>query len=95
MQYIATLVNGLTNDVRQVKINAIGPELAHRDVYFKHADKAEEIITIVDKNGDTMYTQEDGFTTMPGYIPGDVPEEIPVPPVEMISQPDEEKDLTL
>lgn len=92
--YIATLVNGLTNDVRQVKIESVGPELAHRDIYFKHADKSEEITAIVNESGDTLYTDSDGFSTMPDFHPGDRPEEIPVQPdVPLISE--EEKEITI
>lgn len=92
--YIATLVNGLTNDIRQVKIESAGPELAHRDIYFKYADKSEEITAIVDESGDTLYTDSDGFSTMPDFDPGNRPEEIPVQPdVPLISE--EEKEITI
>lgn len=89
--YIATLVNGLTNDVRQVQIEAICPELAHKDVYFKHADKSEEIKTIVEEAGDIVYTEEDGFSSMPDWMPEEHPHEIPVvPDVASTSQKEEE-----
>lgn len=90
--YIATLVNGLTNDVRQVQIESICAELAHKDVYFKHANKSEEIKTIVDETGNIVYTEDDGFSSMPDWAPEEHPHEIPVAP-DVISTSQKEEEI--
>ena len=91
-KYIATLVNGLTNDVRQVQIESLCPELAHKDIYFKHADKSEEIKTIIDESSNTVYSDLDGFSTMPNWAPEKQPREIPVAP-DVISTSQKEEEI--
>ena len=90
--YIATLVNGLTNDVRQVQIESLCPELAHKDIYFKHADKSEEIKTIVDDAQNIVYSDVDGFSSMPDWTPENKPDVIPVVP-DVISTSQKEKEV--
>lgn len=78
-----------THQQREVHVESTGVELAHRDAYFNHADKYEEILSIAGSNGDILYTEENGFSTMPSFTPQEnVPEEIPTLPVDAL--PEEE-----
>lgn len=64
-----TLTNVTSHETREVQVEAVSVELAHRDGYFHHADKYEEIVSIIDSTGDILYTEEGGFSTMPQQPP--------------------------
>ena len=64
-----TLTNVTSHETREVQVEAVSVELAHKDVYFHHADKYEDVVSIVDSNGDVLYTEEGGFSTMPQQPP--------------------------
>lgn len=70
-------VNVTTNETRELQVEADSVELAHKDGYFHHAVRYEEIVSITNATGEVMYTEEGGFTTMPQQPPGPPPTEQP------------------
>lgn len=70
--FTITLHNTSTQDSRDVLLEAACVELAHKDGYFQHAEKYEEIISIADESGDILYTEEGGFSTMPQEPPTEI-----------------------
>ena len=66
-----TLTNVTSHQTREVQVESVSVELAHKDGYFHHADKYEEIVSISDSNGSILYTEAAGFSTMPQTPPSD------------------------